>query len=215
MKVFVTGATGVLGRSAVKALLRDGHEGRWTGSRATRRRAALEALGAAPVHAHLFDEASMVEALAGYDAVCNLATHMPIGIAAMRSGGLEGQRPAAHRGIPAGGEAAGTPAVGRLIQESASFVYADGGDEWLTESSPLAVTRAVEPAAIAETNAAEFAPDHRDPVILRFGNLIGDDPMTRWRLAQARSGRPVGLGAPHDWAHSYTQTMPARPWQPR
>jgi nucleoside-diphosphate-sugar epimerase len=119
----------------------------------------------------------------------------------MRSGAWKANDRLRTEGSRLVAKAARQAGVGRFIQESASILYADGGDEWLTESSPLAVTRAVEPAAIAETNAAEFAPDHRDPVILRFGNLIGDDPTTRWRLAQARSGRPVGLGAPQDWAH--------------
>jgi nucleoside-diphosphate-sugar epimerase len=97
--------------------------------------------------------------------------------------------------------AARAAGVGMFVQESVSALYADAGDSWITESGPLSVTRAVEPAAIAEANSAKFARDNRKPVILRFGTLVGDDPMTRWRLAQARSGRPVGLGAPSAWAH--------------
>jgi NAD dependent epimerase/dehydratase family enzyme len=82
-----------------------------------------------------------------------------------------------------------------------SLLYADGGDDWITEASPLAVTHAVEPSAVAESNAADFESPSRTAVVLRFGQLIGDDGMTRWRLAQAQSGRPIGMGDPRGWAH--------------
>jgi nucleoside-diphosphate-sugar epimerase len=38
-------------------------------------------------------------------------------------------------------------------------------------------------------------------VILRFGNFVGDDPVTKWRVHQAHKGRPVGLGNPEWWIH--------------
>jgi nucleoside-diphosphate-sugar epimerase len=200
MKVFVTGATGVLGRAAVAALVRDGHEVAGL-ARCDDKAMVLESLGARPVRVHLFDEDGLTTALSGFDAVCNLVTHVPSGMSAMRPGAwrvndrlrTEGSRLVAHAAREAG--------VGQLVQESASFLYADGGDDWITEASPLSVTRAVEPAAIAETNAGEFARDNRPPVVLRFGGLVGDDPTTRWRLAQAKAGRPVGVGDPEGWAH--------------
>src|SRR5690606_7276915 len=38
-------------------------------------------------------------------------------------------------------------------------------------------------------------------VILRFGMIVGDDPMTRYLLRAAAHGRPVGLGRPDGWIH--------------
>jgi hypothetical protein len=38
-------------------------------------------------------------------------------------------------------------------------------------------------------------------VVLRFGTIIGDDPLTRFQLRATRSRRPVGLGRPDGWAH--------------
>jgi nucleoside-diphosphate-sugar epimerase len=200
VRLFVTGATGVLGQAAIGALIADGHH--VTGLVRNEDKAAqVRDLGADASLAQLFDLSAMTAALEGYDVVCNLATHMPVGLAGMRRGAWKVNdrlRIEGSRVVAAAAKAAG---VRRLIQESVTFVYADGGDQWLTESSPLSVTRAVEPSAVAESNASEFASASHTTVILRFGHIIGDDAMTRWRLAQARAGRPIGMGDPNGWAH--------------
>lgn len=200
MRVFVTGSTGVLGRAAIASLLADGHE--VTGlARNEAKAAEVEAAGAEAVEVHLFDPDEMAAVLRGHEAVCNLATHVPVGLSGMRRGAWklsDRLRTEGSRVVAAAAAAAG---VRRLVQESVSLLYADGGDEWLTEGSPLAVTGAVEPAAVAESNAAGFESPAHAPVTLRFGQIVGDDAMTRWRLAQARSGRPIGLGDPDGWAH--------------
>ncbi|MFY9914348.1 MAG: NAD(P)-dependent oxidoreductase [Nocardioidaceae bacterium] len=200
MKVFVTGATGVLGRAAVTALQRDGHA--VTGLARTDEKAAeLAALGATASHVSLFDRAQLTAALTGFDAVCHLATHIPVGIAGFRPGAWKLNDRLRIDGSKVVVQAARAAGVRRLVQESVSFLYADAGDEWITEDSTLSVTRALDPAAVAEANAAEFACKSRQPVVLRFGNIVGDDAMTRWRLSQARAGRPIGLGDPQGWAH--------------
>ncbi len=200
MKVFVTGATGVLGRAAVSALLNDGHHVCGL-ARNDQKAAELEAAGASSVQVSMFDQPGLAQAFEGFDAVANLATHIPVGVAGMRPGAwklndrlrVEGSKIVAHAAHDAG--------IRRLIQESVSFLYADAGDAWITEDSTLSVTRSLDPAAVAEANAMEFACSSRQPVVLRMGNVIGDDAMTRWRLAQARAGRPIGLGDPQGWAH--------------
>lgn len=200
MRVFVTGATGVLGGFAVPALLADGHEVAGL-ARAPEKAQALESAGAEPVSVHLFDAAALADAFRGFDAVCNLATHIPVGMAGLRPGAWRLNDRLRTEGSRAVATAAKQAGVRRLVQESGSFIYADGGDEWITEDSPLAVTRSVESSAVAETNAAKFACKSRESVTLRFGSLIGDDPITRWMLGRARAGRPVGLGAVDSWTH--------------
>jgi len=200
MRVFVTGATGVLGRATVASLLADGHQVRGL-ARTPEKRKAVEAMGAESAQAELFDVASMTAVLQDHDAVCNLATSNPVGMAAMRRGAWKVNdrlRIEGSKIVVAAAKAAG---VRRVVQESVSFMYADAGDEWITESSPVAVTRAVEPAAVAESNASQFDCKSRESIVLRFGNFVGDDAMTRWRLAQARSGRPIGIGNPEGWVH--------------
>lgn len=200
MKVFVTGATGVLGMSAVRALLADGHEVSGLARGAEKSR-ALQAAGVTPVRVHLFDGDALTQALRGFDVVCNLATAIPVGMAGLRAGPWRVNDRLRTHGSRVVALAAETAGVRRLIQESVSFLYADAGDAWITETSSLAVTSALEPAAVAETNALSFAATSREAVVLRFGNLVGDDAATRWWLDRARAGRPAGLGRPHSWAH--------------
>jgi nucleoside-diphosphate-sugar epimerase len=200
VKVFVTGATGVLGQAAIRALTAEGHK--VTGLARNAERAALvEAAGADVSTAQLFDLDAMTRALDGYEVVCNLATNIPSGLAGLRRGAWKVSDRIRVEGSRIVVRAAEAACVRRVVQESVSLLYADGGDDVLTESSPLAVTRAVEPSAVAESNAAEFEGPSRVAVVLRLGLLVGDDAITRWRLSQARSGRAIGLGDPHGWAH--------------
>jgi nucleoside-diphosphate-sugar epimerase len=143
----------------------------------------------------------MTEALQGFDAVCNLATHIPVGLSGWRRRAWKLNDRLRTEGSRIVVTAANNAGVRRIVQESVSLLYADGGDSWLTEDSPICVTGAVEPSAVAESNVADFASPSRAPVILRFGQILGDDAMTRWRLSQARSGRSIGLGDPAGWAH--------------
>src|SRR5688500_5669693 len=76
MRVFITGATGVIGSRTVPLLLGAGHEVTAM-SRSASNRETLLRLGARAVEADLFDVTSLRRALAGHDAVVNLATHMP------------------------------------------------------------------------------------------------------------------------------------------
>ena len=76
MRVFVAGATGVIGRRAVSALVAAGHD--VTAVVRTPAKAELvRSLGATPVEVSIFDPAALRGAVAGHDAVCNLATHIP------------------------------------------------------------------------------------------------------------------------------------------
>ena len=200
MRVFVTGATGVLGTAAVVALRDDGYDVVGLARDATKA-AALRSMGVEAVQAPLLDGDAMKRALQGCDVVCNLATAVPVGAAALRPGAWKVNDRLRTEGSRVVADAARDAGVRRLIQESVSFVYADGGKDWVTEDSPVAVTRATDPAAIAETNATKFADQSHQAVVLRFGTLVGADPMTRWKLRQAAAGRAVSWGDPAGWVH--------------
>ena len=76
MKVFVTGATGVIGSRAVRKLVEAGHQ--VTGvARSEPKAAGLRQLGATPGQVSLFDRAALTYAIRGHDAVANLATNVP------------------------------------------------------------------------------------------------------------------------------------------
>ena len=74
--IVITGATGVVGRRAVRELLSRGH--RVVGvTRSARGRSLLESLGARAVEAEVFDQPALERAFAGADIVINLLTHVP------------------------------------------------------------------------------------------------------------------------------------------
>jgi nucleoside-diphosphate-sugar epimerase len=200
VKVFVTGATGVMGRSVVRSLLAAGHDVIGL-ARDPERAAMLDAMDVLPVRGTLFDQVRLAEAFEGCDVICNMATRMPIGWSGLRAGAWRANDRLRSEGSRIVAKAARTAGVCRLIQESVSYLYADAGDNWITESSPISVTAATEPVILAETAAEEFRDAGHESVILRFGSIIGDDGLTRWRLRRAKAGRPIGLGAPEGWTH--------------
>lgn len=200
MQVFVIGATGVMGRSVVTALQSAGHDVHGL-ARSDEGARSLEDRGIEAVVGGLFDPDGLVAAFGGSDVVCNLATHVPVGYAAMRPGAWRVNDRIRAEGSRLVAEAARAAGVRRLVQESVSLIYADGGEEWLTEDSPVVVNRATEPMVMAEAHAQEFAGGCRDSVVLRFAGIMGDDDYTRWRLARARAGQSVAFGAPDGWMH--------------
>jgi UDP-glucose 4-epimerase len=198
VKVFVLGATGVIGRRALPALIDAGHEVSAL-ARGPAREARVSSLGAAPVEADPFDEAGLACALSGHDAVINVMTRIPpLSRAALPSAWRENDR---LRREASGhvARAARSAGVGRLVQESIGFLYADGGEAWLDENAsidPIGQTRS---AVDAEQNARAFG----DAVVLRFGSFYGPDSdqsaamvdMARRALSPLPT-RPTGFVSP-------------------
>lgn len=200
MRVAITGATGVIGRAAVSALVAGGHD--VTAVVRTPERARLAThLGATAVVTALSAHDDLVRAFDGAEAVCNVATSIPVGYAGILPGAWRRNdllRTEGSRRVVAAAREAG---VRRVVQESVSLLYADQGDAWITEASPLDITSATEPATVAETHVQDYCCGSRTGVVLRFGLIVGDDPNTRWQLRAARRGRPLGLGKPSGWLH--------------
>jgi nucleoside-diphosphate-sugar epimerase len=195
MRVFVAGATGVLGTAAVQRLVSSGH--RVTGiARSREKGRALADLGADPVEADLFDPAAMRRAIEGHDVVCNLATRIPIGAAMLRASAWRENDRIRTEGSATLAKAAADCGALRLIQEAIAFIYADGGPDWVTEHSPIAPGPATRSSLVASDNAMGFADQYRFAVVLRFGSFYGDDANTRELLERVRRGKPVLVGEP-------------------
>ncbi|MFN8109376.1 MAG: NAD-dependent epimerase/dehydratase family protein [Thermoleophilia bacterium] len=193
-RIVVTGGTGVIGRRAVRELVASGHQ--VTGvTRSDRGRERLVALGAVPVEADVFDQASLRRAFDGAEVVVNLLTHIP---GADRMADPEAWRENDRlrtEGSAAIARAAGDAGAERLVQESIAFVYADGGDAWLDERAPVRGEGVTASALVAERNARELFPG--DTVVLRFGLFIGaDSGSAMFALEAARQGASIAMGPP-------------------
>lgn len=200
MLVFVTGATGVMGRSTIRALQQAGH--RVIGhARSASRAYAVAETGAEPFVGDYFDADSLTNGMRGCDAVCNLATHVPIGVAAALPRAWRANNRIRALGSKAVAEAARRADVGRVVQESISMLYADSGDEWITEDFPVEITGAAESAAVAESHAKGYAVGKHSSVVLRFGLIVGYEDNTTLQLKRAARGRPIGVEPRDGWCH--------------
>ena len=206
MRVFVAGATGVIGRPLVAALLAAGHE--VTGM--TRSRAAAEQLaskGAEPVVSDAYDAEAAREAVvkAEPQVVVHQLTALPRAIDPRRIGEqladndrlrVQGTRNLLRAAVLAG--------AGRLVAQSIAFAYAPVGGPVKGEDAPLWLD-AFEPwrrsvRVIADLEHHVTTTPGIEGVVLRYGNLYG--PATAYAadgavadLVRARRYPIAGKGA--------------------
>ncbi|MEU0466947.1 NAD(P)-dependent oxidoreductase [Amycolatopsis sp. NPDC006131] len=199
MKVFVTGGTGAIGGHTVPALVRSGHEVTAL-SRSAEKDAVLERQGAKPVRADLFDRAALAEAMAGQDAVINLATAIPPTSRFLVPGAWRANERIRTVGSATVVDAALDAGVGRVVQESVSMLYRDRGAEWVDEDSPVDHFPMTRGNYAAEANANRFIAAGGAGVVLRFGWFYGPGAAhAEEMLAAARRHIGMMLGPPEGY----------------
>ncbi|HZE09461.1 MAG TPA: NAD(P)-dependent oxidoreductase, partial [Gemmatimonadaceae bacterium] len=196
MKIFVTGATGVIGRRAVPLLVQRGH--RVTAvARSPQKSSELARVGADPVQVNLFDLDAVRAAVKGHDAVINLATSIPASSKVFLPWAWR-TNSKVRRYVSANiSAAASQTGVERLLQESFAPIYADGGDKWLTETSPVKTVRYNRAVLDAERAASNFSASGGTGIILRFAGFYGpDSDFTHDQIDLVRKGWAPVLGSP-------------------
>ena len=205
MRIFITGATGVIGSRAVPLLLQAGHS-ITAASRSDRNRAMLRRAGVTPMDVDLFDVDSLRRALAGHDVVINLATHIPSSaVKIMLRWAWRTNDRIRREGSAAIATAAIAEGVGRMIQESFALIYPDHGDAWIDESMPVAPTSYNRTVLDAERSAQRFTESGGVGVALRFGGLYGPDAFLAEMLAMMRKGMSPLPGDPGAFVSSLAQ----------
>jgi 2-alkyl-3-oxoalkanoate reductase len=210
MKIFVTGATGVIGRRAVPLLVQRGHTVSGV-SRSPQKSSELARAGAEPVHVDLFDLDAVRAAVKGHDAVINLATSIPPSSKVFLPWAW---RPTARirRYVSANiASAARQVGVERLLQESFAPIYADGGDQWITETSPVKTVRYNRSVLDAERAASNFTSAGGTGIIVRFAGFYGpDSDFTTDQINMVRKGWAPLLGSPDGYISVVTHDDAAR-----
>src|SRR5437868_3532640 len=196
MRVFVTGATGVIGRRVVPALRARGHHVT-AAARPSPRLDALAQQGATPLPLDIFDPPAVRQALRGQDAVVNLATHVPQNGRAFLLGAWKAMDRVRREGSAILANAAAAVGAHRFIQESFAATYPDSGSNWITEATPSRAAKYNRSVLDAEASAMRFAAMGGTSVILRFAFFYGpNDPFTEQLVGMARKGWLPLLGPP-------------------
>jgi NAD dependent epimerase/dehydratase family enzyme len=200
-RVFLAGASGVLGRRVVPALLNAGRSVTANVRDDAARRRAEEA-GATTCTVDLFDADAVVTATAGHDVVVNIATSIPTGMAAARPSNWamnDRLRAEASANLAAGALAHGASYVG----ESITFPYVDSAERWIDEDTERTHVGGFESTLPAEEAAARVAAAGFGGVTLRFAMFNANDSAhTQQLIAFAKRG-VLGLPGQRDGFTSF------------
>ena len=197
MKVFLAGATGVIGKRALEQLVAAGHDVTAV-ARSAEKAEAVRATGATPVQVSLFDRGALVAAVAGHDVVINLATKIPsMAEAALPGAWAENDRIRTD-GAANLVDAALAAGASRYIQESITFTYPESGDDWIdAETTAIEASAQTRSVTAAEASAARFTGSGGTGIVLRFGMFYAPDSShTRSMVAAARKGTSMVAGPP-------------------
>jgi nucleoside-diphosphate-sugar epimerase len=161
----------------------------------------VERLGARAVRASLFDAGTLAPAMAGCEAVVNVATSIPPpSRAALRGAWRENDR-IRQEGSAALVDAALAADASRYLQESIAMTYADGGDRWLGEEAPVDRPAFAATTADAEAAARRFTEAGGTGVVLRFAQFVAaDSTHTLAAVGTARRGISPFLGDPSGYS---------------
>ena len=178
MRVFLAGATGVIGTPLVPQLLEAGHD--VTGmTRSVLRTAQLEAAGAAAVACDVYDADGVRAAMADCspDAVIHQLTSLPPRIDFADPHSFDAHNRVRTEGTRILVDAALATGARRVIAQSVAFVYVPSGDRIKEEDVPL-FTDAPPPlgavvAAVAELERLVTGTAGIEGIVLRYGLLYG------------------------------------------
>ena len=200
MKIFVAGATGVVGFPTVHALVSAGHDVRGTARNAERAR-SLRDIGVEPVSIDIYDTIQLRDAMRGCDAVIRLTTKLSGSMAAMRSKrSFEETNRLRTVGARRIVDAIICENVGTYIHESFYAVYKDSGDALVTETAPTqdGGIETMRAALEGENEAARLTAQGGRGIVLRFGGFYSvKAPSTRQTVEYVRKRMlpRIGRGA--------------------
>ncbi len=195
-KILFTGATGVLGRAGVPLLVEAGHDVIGV-ARSPVDAGWLEEVGARPANVDLFSERELEDALAGIDTVIHYATSIPPQSEMTKRRSWDDNDRLRDIATSRIVDAALATGVERMIQQSVTFAYADGGDDWLDEESTIdPMWDVLDSALAAEDHVSRFRAKGGTGVVLRLSRLYGPGPVSADYIAAvtARKIPIVGRG---------------------
>ncbi len=187
MKVFIAGATGVLGRETVAQALAAGHTV-FGLARTPEKLLRVKMMGANPLRGDALDADAMRRVVAEIqpDAIVNLATAIPLKLRISPKDWELNDR-VRREGTNNLLAAAQETALKLFVQESAAYVCRSQGADWMDEAAPL-TDHAFLRATIEMENAVRAA--SLPAALLRFSALMSADS---WHTQQSVTALRRGL----------------------
>jgi 2-alkyl-3-oxoalkanoate reductase len=190
MRLFISGATGILGRRVVKLLVENGHHVVGL-SRSQANTEWLQQHGAEARQGDLFNQEEICELAAGCDAVLHLATAIPTKSRTTPADWATNDR-LRRQGTQVMVEAALRNNCDLYLQQSVTFIYGDQQGAWVDETTPLPARQlgilqsAVDMEKIVQKATAERG---LPAVTLRCGAFYSyDSAQTQAMLALTQKG---------------------------
>jgi nucleoside-diphosphate-sugar epimerase len=205
MKIFIAGASGVLGRRLVRGLVSRGHS--VVGQvRSPKAEAAVKAAGGEPRQADLFDAESLARAADGCDTVIHAATAIPTKQKTLPADWAMNDH-IRRKGTRCLTEAAGKIGAKAYLQQSIAWVARPKDESAFDEDSPVVPEPAIQSAIDAEAIAREAASAEGFTVaILRGGYFYDSESAHTHMIADALRKRQMPVIGSGDamWAIIHT-----------
>ncbi len=198
MRVFVTGATGVLGQWVVRLLAEAGEMVHGL-SRSQKNASTLHMVGAEPIEADLFHRESLYWAMKDCDTVLHLATKIPsFGRLRSREAWEDNDR-IRRDGTWNLVDTALELEVKTLVYPSVCFLYPGSGTNWIDSQKTTPAPHPIVLSTLeAEEQVGRFAAAGRRGVSLRMGAFYGpESAQSQQQVRFARWGFGTAFGGEH------------------
>ena len=173
-RVFITGATGVLGKRVMKSLIEK--DIRVVAlSRSAGNSSQLKKVGAEVVEGNLFNAEEMIEATKNCDAIFHLATHIPRKPIPNKMKDWEENDKIRTVGTKALLQAAVANNIKIFIQESVTILYGNKNGEKVTSETPIAEEQIKWTRSAVEMENMIRDEKRTGYIILRFGSFYSED----------------------------------------
>jgi len=205
MKVFIAGASGVLGRRLVRQLVARGHS--VVGQvRSPKAEIVVKEAGAEPRQADLFDAESLARAAEGCDTVIHAATAIPTKQKPAPSDWAMNDR-IRRKGTRCLTEAAAKIGAKTYLQQSIAWVARPKDESPFDEGSPAVPEPAIQSAIDAETIAREAGSAEGFIVAILRGGFFYDSESAHTRMiadALRKRQMPIIGSGDAEWAMIHT-----------
>jgi nucleoside-diphosphate-sugar epimerase len=188
MKIYITGATGVLGRRIVKDLASRGHKVVGM-ARSSRGEDTVRSLGGVPSRADLFDSKSLLPDVKGSDVVIHAATSIPVKERMKQSDFALNDR-IRREGTRVLTECAVQTGVKKLIFQDVVWVATPPDGSYFNENSPVNPNKSVQSGIDGENTVLQAGEKFGFiPTVLRCGFFYGSDTAHTKTIAEGLKKR--------------------------